>query len=66
MAAVRIVVPEPACTTAPVPLMTPPWVKVSVRLKTRVPALATSPWIEPEAPALPSWRVPALMVVPPL
>ncbi len=66
MVPVRRVVPVPVCWTAPLPEIVPAKVVASERLKTSVPALATSPTREPVVPPLPSWRVPPLMVVPPV
>jgi len=61
----RVTAP-PLISIPPVPLIAPPNVTESVRLKVRVPPSATSPLMEPEVPPLPSWSVaPVLIVVPP-
>jgi hypothetical protein len=63
---VRVVVPGPAWTNAPVPEMAPPKVKVSERLIAKVPLSTTSPTIDPLATPLPSCSVAPLIVVPPV
>jgi hypothetical protein len=66
LATVSAVVPLPTWITAPDPEMMPPKATASDRLKASVPLSLTSPTIEPELPPLPSCRVPAEMVVPPV
>ena len=61
-----MVVPLPFCWKAPVPDMAPSKVNTSERLIANVPLSTTSPAIDPLAPPLPSCRVPALIVVPPV
>ena len=67
----RMVVPLPAWVTPPVPLMTllksMPWVRMSERLKMRMPLLtmALLRLSDPLVVPLPSCRVPALTVVSP-
>ncbi len=62
----RVVVPVPTCDRAPVPLIAPARLRSLLRLKTSVPLLVTSPTMLPEVPPLPSCKVPAVMVVPPV
>ena len=72
LAPLRTRVPLPACTTDPVPLMTllksVPWAMVLLRLKASVPLFVIALDVErdPVVLPLPSWSVPALMVVEPL
>ncbi len=61
----RTVEPEPICSIAPAPEITPPKVSASERSKANTPALATSPTIEPVVPPAPSCKVPPLIRVPP-
>ena len=56
----------PLLVSAPLPLITPSNVTVSLRLKLSVALSTTSPSIEPVVPPLPICSVPALTVVPPV
>ena len=59
-------VPVPACTTLPVPVILPVKFRpASVRLNCNTPLSVMFPVMLPVAAALPSCRVPPLMVVPP-
>ena len=64
--AVSMVMPLPISHTPPVPEITPGNVTVSHRSKASVPLSVTLPTMTPVVPPLPSCRVPALMVVPPV
>ena len=64
--AVKVVLPVPACCTAPVPEIAPEKVTASDLLKARPELSITLPAIDPVVPPLPSCRMPLLMVVPPL
>jgi hypothetical protein len=61
-----VVTPPPNWFTEPVPETTPPNVTASERLKARVPLSVTSPAMEPVVPPVPSCKVPAVIIVPPL
>ena len=63
---VRTVVPVPICFRAPVPLMEPPNVTVSVRLKASTPWFVTLPVRLPVVPPAPTCNVPDSMRVPPV
>ena len=56
----------PSLAMPPVPEMLPLKANASLRLNASVPLLTTSPRIAPVVPPLPSCRVPALIVVPPV
>ncbi len=56
----------PIWRTSPVPLIAAAKVTASLREKARVPLSTMSPVTVPVVPPLPSWSVPALIVVPPL
>jgi len=55
----------PRLLSMPQPDTLPAKLSASLRLKASVPSLTTSPAMEPVVPPLPSWSVPAEMVVPP-
>ena len=62
----KVNVPLPCCTKLPIPLIAPLKVRVSLRSKAKVPLSTTFPARLPVLPPLPSWSVPAFMVVPPV
>ena len=72
-AAVNVVVPDPACVNEPVPLIALPLKSVPcktalLRLIVRFPLSVIVLLVdsEPVVPPLPSWSVPALIVVAPV
>lgn len=58
--------PVPALVREPVPEIAPAKVRLSERAKARVPLVTTSPERLPVVPPLPTCRVPAEIVVPPV
>ena len=67
LAPVRMVVPAPAWTSAPLPLIALASVTVSLRLKLSVPSLTIAPApMLPVVPPLPICNVPAPIVVAPV
>ena len=63
---VSVRVPLPAWVSAPVPLSTPAKLVGSERSNTSVALSSTLPAMLPVVPPLPTCKVPALMVVPPV
>src|SRR3546814_9068576 len=62
----KITVPAPSLLTLPMPEIRPSKVRPFDRLNAKVALLATSPDMPPVVPPLPSWSVPAVIVVPPV
>ena len=64
--AVRTKFPGPICVMAPVPLMAPAKAALPARLNASMPLSTTLPTMLPAMPPLPTWSVPAEIVVPPV